>query len=152
MSPTRSPKTDSMIAMADDNRERRQAGAPSGHTGAPRAAAWLAVLLSCGTAALLLGGPADANSGNPQLPALSEGCSHGGHSLQGRVKIVDAFPDLKVKVVDAFPDLNVQWVDSFADRCGRWQRVDSFPDLNIQFVDAFPDLTIREVRSFPGRP
>lgn len=153
-----------MILMVDANPEPCRAEAPTGNAGARKPAALFAVLLSCASAVLFLDRPADAkpsvkpsanssaNSLVSRRPALSGGCIHGGHNLQGKVKVVDAFPDLKVKVVDAFPDLNVQWVDSFPDRCGRWQRVDSFPDFTIQFVDAFPDLTIREVTSFPGRP
>ncbi len=156
-----------MIVMIDDTPMPQRAEMPTGAAGARKPAALFAVLLSCQVAGLLLiSSPADAdfNSGpisnssdnatspDSRQPAFSGTCSHGGHSLQGKVKVVDAFPDLKVKVVDAFPDLNVQWVDSFPDRCGRWQQVDSFPDFTIQFVDAFPDLTIREVRSFPGRP
>lgn len=72
--------------------------------------------------------------------------------LQGRVKIVTSFPDLKVQVVDAFPDLRVQLVTAFPDRPGKWQFVSSFPNFKIQFVDAFPDLKIQFVNAFPGKP
>jgi late competence protein required for DNA uptake (superfamily II DNA/RNA helicase) len=79
-------------------------------------------------------------------------CTKGGHRLYGKVKVVDAFPDLKVKVVDAFPDLKVKIVDAFPDSCGKWQFVDAFPDFTIKYVDAFPDLTIKHVDAFPGLP
>src|SRR5512140_3593401 len=79
-------------------------------------------------------------------------CTFGGHKLYGKVKIVDAFPDLKVQVVTAFPDLNVQKVDNFPDACGKWKMVDTFPDLKIQLVKAFPDITIKYVTAFPGVP
>ncbi len=79
-------------------------------------------------------------------------CTRKGHRLYGRVKVVDAFPDLKVKVVDAFPDLKVKVVDAFPDACGRWKFVDAFPDFTIKYVDAFPDLTIKHVDAFPGLP
>ncbi|MCE9572373.1 MAG: hypothetical protein K8W52_04390 [Deltaproteobacteria bacterium] len=79
-------------------------------------------------------------------------CTKKGHRLYGKVKVVDAFPDLTVKVVDAFPDLKVKIVDAFPDSCGRWQFVDAFPDFTIKYVDAFPDLTIKHVDAFPGLP
>jgi hypothetical protein len=79
-------------------------------------------------------------------------CTLGGVRLQGKVKIVDSFPDLKVQIVESFPDLNVLPVTSFPDSCGKWQIVDSFPDFTVQFVDSFPDLTIALVGSFPGVP
>ena len=68
-------------------------------------------------------------------------CSLKGKKLFGKVKIVDAFPDLKVQVVDAFPD-----------KCGKWKMVDAFPDVKIQMVTAFPDLKIKYVNAFPGLP
>jgi len=79
-------------------------------------------------------------------------CTLKGKKLYGKVKIVDAFPDLKVQVVDAFPDLKVQIVDAFPDKCGKWKKVDAFPDLKIQMVTAFPDLKIKYVNAFPGLP
>jgi hypothetical protein len=88
---------------------------------------------------------------SPQPTAqIGDDCTFGGKRLAGRVKVVDAFPDLRVKRVDAFEDLRVKWVDAFPDRCGRWQQVDAFPDFTIQYVDAFPDFTIRSVDAFPG--
>jgi hypothetical protein len=95
--------------------------------------------------------------GFAQSPAGASGkvgsdCTFNGHKLYGKVKIVDAFPDLKVQVVTAFPDLKVQKVDNFPDACGKWKVVDNFPDLKIQFVKAFPDLTIKYVTAFPGLP
>lgn len=83
---------------------------------------------------------------------ISPDCSLKGHKLFGKIKVVNAFPDLKVQVVTAFPDLKVQWVDAFPDKCGKWKTVDAFPDLKIQFVDAFPDLKIQYVTAFPGKP
>ena len=68
-------------------------------------------------------------------------CALKGKRLFGKVKIVDAFPDLKVQVVDAFPD-----------KCGKWKMVDAFPDVKIQMVTAFPDLKIKYVNAFPGLP
>ena len=68
-------------------------------------------------------------------------CSLKGKKLFGKVKVVDAFPDLKVQVVDAFPD-----------KCGKWKMVDAFPDVKIQMVTAFPDLKIKYVNAFPGLP
>ena len=79
-------------------------------------------------------------------------CRLKGKALFGKVKIVEAFPDLKVQVVDAFPDLKVQVVDAFPDKCGKWKMVDAFPDVKIQMVTAFPDIKIKYVNAFPGLP
>ena len=79
-------------------------------------------------------------------------CSFKGKKLYGKIKVVDAFPDLKVQVVDAFPDLKVQVVDAFPDKCGKWKMVDAFPDVKIQMVTAFPDIKIKYVNAFPGLP
>lgn len=49
--------------------------------------------------------------------------------MDGKIQIVQAFPDFKVKVVTSFPDLKVQKVTSFPDAPGKWQLVDSFPGL-----------------------
>ena len=75
-----------------------------------------------------------------------------GIRLAGKVKVVDAFPDIKVQIVNSFPDLKVQVVDAFPDEIGKWQFVDAFPDFTIQFVNSFPDIKIQYVNSFPGLP
>jgi hypothetical protein len=80
----------------------------------------------------------------------NEDCSLNGISLYGKVKIVDAFPDLKIQFVNAFPDIKVKWVEAFPNECGKWQKVDAFPDFKIQIVDAFPDLKVQVVNAFPG--
>jgi len=79
-------------------------------------------------------------------------CTFKGFKLFGKVKIVEAFPDLKVQVVEAFPDLKVKMVDAFPDSCGKWKSVDAFPDIKIKFVTAFPDIKIKYVEAFPGVP
>lgn len=85
------------------------------------------------------------------LDKITDGdCSWNEIPLFGKVKIVDAFPDIKVQIVDAFPDIKVKWVDAFPNECGKWQKVDAFPDFKIQIVDVFPDLKIQEVDAFPG--
>ena len=70
--------------------------------------------------------------------------------LNGKVRVVNSFPDYKVRIVKSFPDLKVQVVTSFPDKPGKWQFVDSFEDFSIQFVDSFEDFTIQFVESFPG--
>ena len=80
------------------------------------------------------------------------GCTYKGFKLYGKIKIVDAFPDIKVKIVESFPDLKVQVVDNWPDDCGKWKFVDSFPDLKIQFVESFPDIKIKFVENWPGKP
>lgn len=79
-------------------------------------------------------------------------CTFNGIPLRGKVKVVDAFPDIKVKVVNAFPDVKVKVVDAFPDRCGEWKFVEAFPDFTIKYVDAFPDIKVRHVEAFPGVP
>ncbi|MDZ7628918.1 MAG: hypothetical protein U5J99_11005 [Parvularculaceae bacterium] len=90
------------------------------------------------------------------VPAHAEkigpNCTFDGLTLQGNVKVVDSFPDLKIQVVESFPDLRVTLVTSFPDACGKWRFVESFPDFTIQFVDSFPDVKITLVDSFPGIP
>ncbi len=151
-----------MVRMREQASRKRRVRASAGPTRRyqpPRSAASLcfigvALLLRTEATAdpsgALAGGARVSASSGPS--AIATGCTLAGRPLAGRVKVVDAFPDLKVKVVDAFPDLKVRWVDAFPDSCGRWQRVDAFPDFTVQFVDAFPDLTIREVDAFPGLP
>jgi hypothetical protein len=77
-------------------------------------------------------------------------CTFNGIKLNGKVKVVDAFPDIEVKVVSAFPDIKVKQVDAFPDSCGEWQFVDAFPDFTIKYVDAFPDINVQFVDAFPG--
>jgi hypothetical protein len=79
-------------------------------------------------------------------------CTFKGFKLYGKIKVVDAFPDIKVQIVDAFPDLKVKVVDAFPDQCGKWKFVDAFPDVKVQFVTAFPDIKIKYVDGFPGKP
>ncbi len=77
-------------------------------------------------------------------------CMYGKFNLNGKVKVVSSFPDIKVKVVEHFADLKVKLVQSFPNKCGLWQMVESFPDFKVQFVENFPDITIQYVESFPG--
>lgn len=79
-------------------------------------------------------------------------CSFQGIPLQGKVKIVEHFPDFKVKVVSHLPDLKVQLVSAFANRCGKWQMVEHFPDFKIQIVKHFEDFTIEYTEHFSGVP
>ena len=72
-------------------------------------------------------------------------CTFNGIPLYGKVKIVNAFADIKVKKVNSFPDLKVKFVSAFPDSCGKWQIVNSFPDFTVQFVNAFEDVSIKEV-------
>ena len=103
--------------------------------------------------ASILGAFAAFCAASPALAgAVGDDCTLEGPKLQGKVKVVDSFPDLKVEIVESFPDLKVEAVTSFPDACGKWQFVESFPDFTVQFVDSFPDLKIMLVGSFPGIP
>ncbi len=73
-----------------------------------------------------------------------------GIRLCGRVRVVDAFADIKVQVVDAFADLRVRRVSTFPAEIGEWQFVSVGEDFTIEFVDAFPDIKIEFVDAFPG--
>ena len=99
------------------------------------------------TTLTLFTAPTQAETGK-----VDSSCTYNGIPLQGKVQVVDAFPDIKVKKVSSFPDLKVEDVSSFPDACGKWQFVDSFPDFKIQYVDSFPDIEIEFVNSFPGLP
>ena len=84
--------------------------------------------------------------------AVGDNCRLKGIKLQGKVQVVEHFPDLKVQVVEHFPDLKVKQVTHFPDACGKWQVVEHFPDFKVQFVEHFPDLKIQYVEHFPGVP
>ena len=84
------------------------------------------------------------------LPVSAASVSKDGYwngiRLCGRVKVVDAFPDIKVQVVTAFPDLKVKVVDAFPDDIGKWQFVSSGEDL-VQSVflwdsDLHPNIAV----------
>ncbi len=95
--------------------------------------------------AVALAGPAQAGD-----KVDKSSCTFKGFKLYGKIKVVEAFPDLKVQIVEAFPDLKVKMVEAFPDSCGKWKMVEAFPDLKIQFVTAFPDIKIKYVEAFPG--
>ena len=40
-------------------------------------------------------------------------CALKGKKLHGKIKIVDAFPDVKIQMVTAFPDLKIKYVNAF---------------------------------------
>lgn len=90
--------------------------------------------------------------GHANIISDTAGCTYKGFKLYGKIKIVDAFPDIKIKIVESFPDLKVQVVDNWPDDCGKWKFVDSFPDLKVQFVESFPDIKIKFVENWPGKP
>ncbi|HMV45046.1 MAG TPA: hypothetical protein PK079_25125 [Leptospiraceae bacterium] len=87
-------------------------------------------------------------SSNP----ISNDCKFNGKKLSGKVRIVQAFGDVKVRAVQAFEDikvLNLSYASSLAS-CGEWTFVQAGEDFTIQFVEAFEDLKIRFVQAFPG--
>lgn len=77
-------------------------------------------------------------------------CTFKGIKLNGKVKYVTSFPDIKIQYVTSFPDIKVRKVTSFPNKCGEWQIVESFPDFTVQIVTSFPDLKVQLVESFPG--
>ncbi len=72
------------------------------------------------------------------------------YKLYGKVKIVDAFEDIKIKIVDAFEDADIKIVDAFEDTCCKIKIVDSFEDIKVKIVDSFEDIKIKIVDSFEG--
>lgn len=72
------------------------------------------------------------------------------YNLYGKVKIVDAFEDIKVKIVDSFEDADIKIVDAFEDSCGKVKIVDSFEDVKVKIVDSFEDIKVKIVDSFEG--
>jgi hypothetical protein len=79
-------------------------------------------------------------------------CEYKGIKLNGKVKFVSSFPDIKVQFVTSFPDIKVKFVEHFPDKCGAWQIVENFPDIKIQVVESFPDIKVQVVNNFPGKP
>jgi hypothetical protein len=77
-------------------------------------------------------------------------CSFNGIPLYGKVKVVNAYADIKVQVVNNYSDLDVKLVDHYADSCGKWKFVDNYPDFKVQFVDHYGDIKIRFVDHYPG--
>ena len=70
--------------------------------------------------------------------------------LYGKVKIVEAFPDIKVQIVNTFEDIDVKIVEAFPDQCSKVKLVESFPDVKVQIVNSFPDIKVKIVDAFPG--
>lgn len=106
----------------------------------------LATLLAASALLVLTVSVADAGK------AVSADCKAKGFKLQGKVKFVEHFPDLKIEIVEHFPDLKVQKVEHFPDKCGKWQVVEHFPDIEVQIVEHFGDLKVQYVQHFPGLP
>lgn len=71
-------------------------------------------------------------------------------NLNGKVKIVESFPDVKVQIVESFPDIEVKIVENFPDDCCKFKIVESFPDVKVQIVNSFPDIKVKIVDNFPG--
>ena len=72
------------------------------------------------------------------------------YKLYGKVKIVDAFEDIKVKIVDSFEDADIKIVDAFENSCGKVKIVDAFEDVKVKIVDSFEDIKVKIVDCFEG--
>lgn len=145
-----------VYAPAAEDTTAAKAAYPESETGsrsAPRESAPPPAPVYHGTSSY---GSTSTSSSPGPAPAEEDGitsdCKYKGIKLAGKVKFVDAFPDLEVKVVSAFPDLKVKMVEAFPDDCGEWKTVDAFPDFTVKIVDAFPDIQIKYVDAFPGLP
>lgn len=81
-------------------------------------------------------------------------CDFRGHTLMGRVRVVDAFPDFSVKLEDdeKEAELRVRRVEGPAELCGEWQFVDGMADFTIRFVEYGEDFKIAWVKDKPGIP
>lgn len=81
-------------------------------------------------------------------------CDFRGHTLKGRVRVVDAFPDFSVKLEDdeKKAELRVRRVEGPPELCGEWQFVDGMADFTIRFVDYGEDFKIAWVKDKPGIP
>jgi len=111
---------------------------------------WLAIALVAGPARAQ---PPDINVeggvGGDHRP-----CEFQGHTLKGRVRVVDAFPDFSVKIEDdeRKAELRVRKVESPAELCGEWQFVDGMADFTVRFVEYGEDFKIAWVKTKPGIP
>ena len=56
------------------------------------------------------------------------------YKLYGKVKIVDAFEDIKVKIVDSFEDADIKIVDAFENSCGKVKIVDAIWKSKCNFA------------------
>ena len=105
---------------------------------------------------LLLSCNSNYSKQSKELLAMATGshnasdCEFEGIQLNGKVKFVTSFADIKIKYVESFADIKVQFVESFPDDCGEWQVVESFPDFTVEVVESFPDIEVEVVSSFPG--
>ena len=81
-------------------------------------------------------------------------CDFRGHTLMGRVRVVDAFPDFSVKLEDdeKKAELRVRRVEGQPELCGEWQFVDGMADFTIRFVEYGEDFKIAWVKDKPGIP
>lgn len=72
-------------------------------------------------------------------------------NLQGKVRIVDAFPNYRIHITDNNPDLNIKFVVAFPNKPGKWQIVSAHEDFTVQFVEnrAIADFTVWP-SPFPG--
>lgn len=77
-------------------------------------------------------------------------CTFEGKKLYGKVKFVEAFPDVTIQFVTSLPDLKIKFVEVFPDECGEWQVVDNFPDLKVKIVASNADIKVQVVNAFPG--
>lgn len=72
------------------------------------------------------------------------------YKLQGKVKIVENWPDITVQLVDSWPDLKVKLVENWPDNCGKFQLVENWPDLKIKIVESWGDIKVKVVENWPG--
>lgn len=70
--------------------------------------------------------------------------------LNGKVKIVNSFEDIKVKIVDSFEDIDVRMREYNTYNCCEFRIVESFEDVKIKIVDSFEDIKVKVVDAFPG--
>ncbi|MBI2608399.1 MAG: hypothetical protein HYW47_02235 [Deltaproteobacteria bacterium] len=91
-----------------------------------------------------------ASGGDDRNSEKIKDCKVKGIPLQGKVRFVRNFGDIKIRVVDTFSDLKVKVRENFTNSCGEWQIVDHFPDFTVEIVDTLPDIEVKFVEYFPG--
>lgn len=81
---------------------------------------------------------------------ISKECQFNGHTLFGKVRVVEFGEDIKVRVVTFSQDIKVRIRQHFASDCGQWVYVDFGEDFKIRYVDFAEDIKIRFVNFSEG--
>ena len=69
--------------------------------------------------------------------------------LQGRVQIVDNYPDITVRLVDGYADIEAKIVENYPSCC-EFCIVENYPDVRVKIVNNYPDIEVKIVENYPS--